>query len=199
MKKFVAKLIIVAFVVAAVSWLLLTLVFNVTLKTEEELTRQAITLKSIEAIGNLELVKFSFSDVVEERIIRKFFNMDYLAPDSKALLVINGEAAACINLLKVRKEDISINDDLMVVTLPQPEICYAKINHENSRVYDVNLTARILNPELVQKGFQNAEKLIYEEAVKFGILEHAKINSVKVLTPLLQEISGKEIQILFYD
>lgn len=156
-----------------------------------------IILKKIEEIGNLELVKYNFDEVVEEKIARSFMNYDNLAPDSRALVLINGEAVGCINLKMVTGKDITTDNDTIFITLPQPEICYAKVNHDKSRVYDINYTARILNPELIDKAFKNAELKIKEAAVKEGILEKTKENGRKFIAALIKTTANKEIVVEF--
>jgi hypothetical protein len=156
-----------------------------------------IILKKIEEIGNLELVKYNFDEVVEEKIARSFMNYDNLAPDSRALVLINGEAVGCINLKMVTGEDIIADNDTIFITLPQPEICYAKVNHDKSRVYDINYTARLLNPELIDKAFKNAELKIKEAAVKEGILEKTKENGRKFIAALIKTTANKEIVVEF--
>ncbi|HEX2983859.1 MAG TPA: DUF4230 domain-containing protein [Ignavibacteriales bacterium] len=156
-----------------------------------------IILKKIEEIGNLELVKYNFDEVVEEKIARSFMNYDNLAPDSRALVLINGEAVGCINLKMVTGKDITADNDTIFITLPQPEICYAKVNHDKSRVYDINYTARLLNPELIDKAFKNAELKIKEAAVKEGILEKTKENGRKFIAALIKTTANKEIVVEF--
>ena len=169
--------------------------FSVVKKTDS--TEQTLVLKQIENIGKLELVKFNFNDVMEESIIRKLFDVDNLAPDSRVLLLINGEATACIDLEKLTKDDIISVEDSITIFLPQPEICYAKINHERSKVYDENLVAKVFNPELIDKAYKNAEIKIKNEAINLGILVQAKQNAKKLLGALLKGITKKKVIIDF--
>ncbi len=172
-------------------------ILNIKFINGSEISAQMIVLEKIENIGNLEVVKYNFNDIVEETVKRKLFNIDNFAPDSKVLLIVNGEAAACIDLKKVKKEDIQLKDDKVFITLPGPELCYAKVNHNNSKIYDANLTARILNPELIDKGFKNAEKKIKQKALELGIIEKAKTNGKKLLQPLLQGITQRAVIISY--
>ena len=169
--------------------------FNV-VKTNSE-SNQQLVLKKIEEVGNLELVKFNFNDIVEESVVRKIFDIDNLAPDSRVLVIINGEATACINLMEVTKNDIKFENDNINLTLPEPTICYTKINHDRSKIYDENFVARIFNPELIDKAYKDGEIKIKDEAIKLGIIEQAKINAKKLLGALLSEITKKNIIINF--
>lgn len=164
--------------------------------TSNRESQHKIVLQKIEELNKLELVKFNYNDVVVEAIKRKFLNVDQLAPDSKVLLIIAGEATACIDLSKVGKNDITIDDDIKIV-LPKPELCYVKIDHSRSKIYDANFTARILNPELIDEGFKNAETRIKNDAINYGILDQAKVNARKLLIPLFEEITNKKVFISF--
>ncbi len=165
--------------------------------TSSRETQHKIVLQKIEELGNLELVKFNYNDVVEEAIKRKFLNVDQLAPDSKVLLIIAGEATACIDLTKVAENDITVDENEVKIVLPKPELCYVKIDHSRSKIYDANFTARVLNPELIDEGFKNAETRIRNDAINYGILDQAKLNSRKILIPLFEEITHKKIIISF--
>lgn len=169
--------------------------FNV-VKTSTE-SNQQLVLKKIEEVGNLELVKYNFNDIVEESVVRKIFDIDNLAPDSRVLVIINGEATACINLMEVTKDDIKFEGDDINLTLPEPTICYTKINHDRSKIYDENFVARIFNPELIDKAYKDGEIKIKDEAISLGIIGQAKINAKKLLGALLNGITKKNIVINF--
>ena len=196
--KLTTKLIIAAFFLIVIIILgLSTGVFNFSVIKNSDVSEHRLVLQRIEDIGNLELVRYNFNDVVEESVIRKLFDIDNLAPDSKVLVIVNGEAAACVNLKEVTKNDIKTEGNDIIITLPPPVICYTKINHDRSKIYDANFTARIFNPELIDKAYKQGEIKIKDEAVKLGILAQAKENARKLLGPFLGGITKKNIKIEF--
>ena len=192
-KLIIAAVILIILIILGLSTGVLN--FNV-VKTSLE-SNQQLVLKKIEEVGNLELVKFNFNDVIEQSVVRKIFDIDNLAPDSKVLVIVNGEATACINLKEVTKNDIKFKDDDIIITLPVPTICYAKINHDRSKIYDENFMAKIFNPELIDKAYQEGEIKIKDEAIKLGIINQAKVNAKKLLGALLNGITKKNIIIDF--
>jgi hypothetical protein len=192
-KIFAFILIIVLFVIA----LFATGIINFSFVNASKESEHRIVLTKIEELGNLELVKYNFDEVVEEKITRKFLDYDDLAPDSKALVLINGEAVGCIDLRLIKSDDVEIKNDTIFIILPPPEICYAKVNHDKSRIYDINFTARMLNPELVDKAFQNAEIKIRNAAIDEGILEKTKENAKKIIKSLIKTIVNREIVVEF--
>lgn len=200
MIRYSIRLIVLGFILAGLILIgISTGLINISVIDESSFNEHKIVLQRIEEIGNLELVRYNLNDVVEESIVRKLIDIDNLAPDSKVLLIINGEAAACIDLKKITSENISEDEENLYLSLPQPEICYAKVNHNQSKIYDINLTARLLNPELIDTAFKNAENKIKDEAIKLGIINQAKENAKKVLVPLLKDIVKKNIVISFSD
>lgn len=196
--KLTTKLIIAAIFLIVIMILgLSTGVFSFSVIKNSDVSEHRLVLQRIEDIGNLELVRYNFNDVVEESVIRKLFDIDNLAPDSKVLVIVNGEAAACVNLKEVTKNDIKTEGNDIIITLPPPVICYTKINHDRSKIYDANFTARIFNPELIDKAYKQGEIKIKDEAIKLGILEQAKKNARKLLGPFLGGITRKNIKIEF--
>ena len=106
-------------------------------------------------------------------------------------------ALALRSIQNCRKRGIKLNGDDIHLTLPLPTICYAKINHDRSKIYDANFIAKVFNPELIDKAYREGEIKIKDEAIKLGILNQAKINAKKLLGALLKGITKKNIVIDF--
>jgi hypothetical protein len=145
-----------------------------------------IVLNEITAMGKLELVKYNFKDVVEQKITKMWL------PDSKALLIIQGEAIGCIDLQKIKPTDIALSADTLIVNLPEPELCVFKIDHANSKVYNTEY-AFTDEAILIEKAYQQAEVQIRESALKMGILDQTKENAEKILKPILEQSTGKKV------
>jgi hypothetical protein len=141
-------------------------------------------------MGKLELLKYNFRDVVESKV------KNDLLPDSKVLLIVNGEATGCIDLTKIRLGDITEEDSILVVHLPDPEICSFKIDHSKSKVYDTAF-AFLNEAQLVDDAFQKAEAQVERSAQEMGILEQTKKSAEQVLKPFLQNVSKKKIVLLY--
>ncbi len=156
-------------------------------KTE---TSQTIVLQEITSLGRLELVRYNFKDVVEQQITKQWL------PDAKAVLIVQGEAIGCVDLTKLDLDDIVAESETLVVHLPDPELCVFKIDHDRSRVYNTEYTF-MDEAQLVQQGYQQAEKQIRQSALDMGILEQTKENARKLLTPMLERASGKPVVIKF--
>lgn len=153
-------------------------------------TNHQLLLESIESIGKLELVKYSFSDVVEHK------NVSTYLPDASVLLIIKADAVGCIDLTKVKQEDIFTSRDSVSITLPNPEICYVKIDHNSSKVYDTKM-AFFREAKLVDEAYQFAEIEINREVKKSDIMIQTRNNAVHVLKPLLVGLGFDKINISF--
>jgi hypothetical protein len=159
--------------------------------TNKEVVTQNIVLKQITAIGKLELVNFQFRDVVESELQKT------LLPDSKVLLIISGEAIGCVDLTKLADNNLVFRGDSLIIALPNPEICVSKIDHSKSKVYDTSLFSLLDQSQLIDEAYKKAELQINDSALQMGILEQTKVNSDKLLIPMLEKIAGKKVRIIY--
>jgi hypothetical protein len=159
--------------------------------TEKYQSEHLLSVDKIEKMGKLELVKVNIKDVLEQTNERPFY-----LPNAKAVLIIAGEVIAGIDLEKVQKEDIADSGTLVTITLPKPEILMSKVNHEKSKIYNIEWGG-FSTANLVDEAYKTAETKIIEEARNTGYEEMCKNNAKALLTPIFREISGKEITILF--
>lgn len=158
---------------------------------EEEPPAAVVThntvLTSIEDIGKIELVRYNFKDIVEYEKANRWL------PNSKSVLIIAGEAVGCIDLGKVKADDITFSGDTLVtVQLPEPEICYYKVDHNKSKVFALENTY-FQDAQLVDEGYKFAEENIRQSAESSGILRQTAINADKVLKPMLESLTGRKV------
>ncbi|MBK6267112.1 DUF4230 domain-containing protein [Marivirga sp. S37H4] len=175
--------------------------------TPERLTVENTTiLQEIEALGKLELVKYRFKEVVEEKkVAKKWIKYIPSGPDMTAILIASGEAVACIDLGKIEKQDIRFENDTIYIELPNPELCYFKIDLQNSKIYDLKATNSIYKyfddenkaAEFIQEMYAKAEIQIKEAALKSGIMEDAEKLGSTILRPFLSNITNKVIVLKF--
>ncbi|MES2274544.1 MAG: DUF4230 domain-containing protein [Bacteroidota bacterium] len=159
--------------------------------TRTEVTEDAMVSRVI-SMGKLELVKYAMKDVVEKKELYR------LLPDSRVLFVAVGEVTACIDLTKVKRDDISQGKDTVEIILPQPEICYVKLDHQKSRVYDVS---GVWFPDkakaMVEDVYKLAEKKMLTTATEMNVLGKARENANLIFKPFLENVSGKKVVIKF--
>lgn len=156
-----------------------------------EITDNSMVQK-ISSMGKLELVKYTMKDVIEQKEIHT------ILPDSRVLLLAVGEVTACIDLTKIKKSDITQTKDSVVVYLPQTEICYYKLDHQKSKVYDISGAWFELDAkDMVESVYKIADKRILENATQMDILGMARTNAQLIFKPLLESISGKTVVLRF--
>ncbi|UTA69266.1 DUF4230 domain-containing protein [Emticicia sp. 21SJ11W-3] len=158
--------------------------------TEEASTTHNIVLKEMTTLGKIELANFTFRDVVEQEIKRSYL------PNPKAILIVQGNAIGCIDLTKVKAEDVATKNDTLIVHLPDPELCHYSIDHKNSKIYDTQY-AFMNEQQLLNEAYKSAESKIQQSALEMGILEQTRKNADLVLRPILENISGKKVVLQF--
>lgn len=153
-------------------------------------TVQTVVLKEITALGKLELVRYTFKDIVEHEQLNTFL------PNANAVLIVEGEATGCIDLSKISLNDITTSADSITIRLPKPELCSWKINHDRSRVYDTRFSF-LDDSQLVSDAYRQAERQIRQSALNGGILQQTRQNADRMLKPLLAKISGRPVGLVF--
>jgi hypothetical protein len=145
-------------------------------------------LDKIEDLGRMELVRYNFKDVVEYKK-----ELSRWLPDSRSVLIVAGEAVGCIDMGQIQPGDVRFtNDSTITIRLPEPEICYFKIDHDKSKVLHMENTY-FQDAELVDDGYKYAEKNVRTAALNSGILEQTAQNADKILKPMLEGLTGKRI------
>jgi hypothetical protein len=151
-----------------------------------------VMIEKITNMGKLELVKYSMKDVIEKKVTRT------LLPDKRILFVAVGEVVGCIDLTKVTKEDVDLSADSVTVFLPKPEICYSKLDHRRSKVYDLS---GVWSPDdrqaMVEDIYKLAEQKILQNANEMNVLGKTKENAALIFKPFLENISGKKVVLKF--
>lgn len=192
-------------VVALLSWMLISEKLSLDIIGGEKETYQHTILTRVEAMGKLELVKYNFQEVTEvqkavARIDLKLFKLPTtIAPDSRAVLISQGSAVGCVNLAKLQKSDIREVNDTLYIRLPPPELCYFKVDLEKSRLYDLEISglSKSEKKTFMEELYKVAEAHIKKSAYEMGILEQTRENAETILTPLLENISGKQVVVTF--
>ncbi len=160
-------------------------------------------LQEIEALGKLELVKYRFKEVIEaEQLAKRYldFGMFYFpaGQDQKAILIAKGEAVACVDLTKLKSSDFLIEKDTIFINLPAPELCYYKIDLDNSSFYDLKTSRDNKKAaEFIDKVYAKAEIQIKQAAIESGILEDAERMAAIVLNPLFEGVTNKPVVITY--
>jgi len=168
-------------------------------KQANETQINTLVLERMQTIGKLELTKYQFQEITEiQKVGKDFYSLFKLENDSRAVLISRGEAVGCIDLTKMQVKHIQLTGDTLIVQLPPPELCYFKLDLDKTTVYALETGIFTSEKDFIEQAYQTAELQIRESALHSGILQQAKENAEAILKPLLEEISGKQV-ILVYD
>lgn len=161
--------------------------------SEKEEVKHEAVVERIRLMGKVQLVQFHIRDVVEYKVERNLF-----LPDSKVLMIVAGEIGACIDLQKLKDSDVKRGETKTVITLPAPEICYVKVNHERSTIYDKKSWMFLDDDaELMDKAYKEAEKFLNRPDVQEPALTEARKNAPTILAPVFEKIAGQPVEIEF--
>lgn len=149
-----------------------------------------MVVEKIEAIGKLEVVRFYIKDIIEHTTVLDWW------PDPKVILIVSGEVIGCVDLKEIDSSSVMISDKEVIITLPEPEICSFKVNHEESKVYNVH-SKLMSEANLIDKAYKEAENSLRAAAIKMNIYEHVKVNARTVLQPMIENLTGKKVVLRF--
>ncbi|QNL49009.1 DUF4230 domain-containing protein [Olivibacter sp. SDN3] len=152
-----------------------------------------VMVEKIADMGKLELVKYSMKDVIERKELR------YFLPDQRVLFVAVGEVTGCIDLRQIKKEDIvKYGTDSLTIFLPEPEICYVKVDHKRSKVYDISGAWLPGDTQhLVEGIYRLAEEKLLQNARELAIMEKTKENASIIFKPIVQNFTDVKVKIAF--
>ncbi len=161
----------------------ITGMLRISILDNREDTEHQNILAKLEKTGNLELIHYNFDETPG-----KTGNTNSGEPVS-----VGGEAAACINLRKVRSDDIQVQRDKIIISLPSPELCYAKVTKGQSEISSASMA---VNKDTSMRTPDN-EEMLRKKAVSLGIYDMAKENAEKLVHALLSSVTDKEIILEF--
>lgn len=180
-------------------------------KGGSEIIDSSVILREVEQIGKLELVKYNFKEIFDYKRLSEgkalgnsLLNTYNYTPDINVILVATGEATGCIDLNKLKISDISLSQDSLTILLPPAELCYHKLDMANTHIFSLSNRSwwsRLFSNEdektkAVQTAYKLAEQRIEEAALKSGILQSTNDQAIKMLTPMLETMTGKNVKIV---
>jgi hypothetical protein len=170
---------------------LATQVANVLNPTPTILPDPITIIREVRDLARLETIQYSVEKVITAETKQEPFG--FLVGD-RLLLVARGMVIAGIDLEKLRPEDMWIEDGVLFVRLPEPEIFVATLDNEKTYVYDRDkglLTKGDINLETAAR--KAAEEEIEKAAYEDGILEIARQNGEYFLYSLFQQLGYPEV------
>ena len=143
-------------------------------------------IREVQSLARLETIQYSV-----EKVITAELNQGVLEPffGDRLLFVAHGYVIAGVDLSKLEAADLRMEDQILVVSLPEAEVFVATLNNENSYVYDRTTgLLRKSDRDLETEARLVAEQEILRGAIEDGILTQARINAEVYLERLLNSL-----------
>lgn len=158
-------------------------------KPTVEKVSHIIVVEKIVDLGKMELVNYQFHDNLKHSL-----EIDWW-PDPEILISVYGEAVGCVDFRGIDSTALTfVGDSVLIIRLPEPEVCQVKVDHQKSMVQNTSFTS--ISPDkrnLVDEAYKMAEKEILKAALESGILENTKNKANDNLRPSLEAISQRKI------
>ncbi len=151
-------------------------------------------IHQVRSLARLETIQYSVEKVITAESGQDKFG--FLFGD-RLLLVAHGRVIAGVNLEKLGPENLRVEDNVLYVILPEPEIFISTLDNEKSYIYDREkgiLTSGDVNLETLAR--QAAEQEIEKAALEDGILDMARQNAELYLSRLFRDIA-KYSEVIF--
>lgn len=152
-----------------------------------------IVIEKIVDLGKMELVNYQFHDNLKHSL-----EIDWW-PDPEILISVYGEAVGCVDFRGIDSTALTfVGDSILIVRLPEPEVCQVKVDHQKSMVQHTSFTS--ISPDkrnLVDEAYKLAEQQILKAALESGILENTRNKANEILKPSLEAISQRKVILQF--
>ncbi len=135
----------------------------------------ATYITQVQSLARLETIQYSVEKVITAEVGQGTFG--FLFGD-KMLFVAHGTVIAGIDMGKMQASDMQLQNGVLHVKLPAPEIFISTLDNDKSYVYDRQTGLMTKgNQGLETTARQAAEEEIRKAAVQDGILEQAQANA----------------------
>lgn len=148
-------------------------------------------VRQIKGLSRLETIQYTVEKVITAETGQEM--LGFLFGD-RLILVAHGDVIAGVDLAKIGPEDITIENGVLMVDLPEPEIFISTLDNEKSYVYDREtglLSRGDVNLETAAR--QAAEREIEQAALDGGVLDLARQNAETYLERLFRSLGYAEV------
>jgi hypothetical protein len=147
-----------------------------------------VIVQQVRTLARLETIQYTVQRVITAEVGTGPFG--FLFRD-RLLLIAHGYVIAGIDLEHLRPDDMRVEDNILYIRLPDPQVFVATLDNEKSYIYDRDqgiLTRGDIQLETTAR--REAERAIREAALEDGILNQARQNGEAFLYRLLLDLGG---------
>jgi hypothetical protein len=152
----------------------------------------ATYILEIRSLARLETIQYSVEKVITAEIGQGSLGILF---GDKLLFVAHGIVIAGVDLNKMNPQDMILQNDILYVRLPPPEVFIATLDNQKSYVYDREtgiFTHGDQNLEATAR--QAAEAEIQKAAIEDGILNLAQQNAETFMLKFFNALDFKNVQ-----
>lgn len=148
-------------------------------------------IAQVRSLARLETIQYSVEKVITAEVGQGVFRSLF---GDRLLFIAHGIVIAGVDLMDISPDDLWVENDVLNMRLPEPEIFLATLDNDKSYVYDREtglLTHGDMNLETTAR--RVAEDEIENAAVQDGILDQAGINAENYLYRLLRDLGYPDV------
>jgi len=148
-------------------------------------------INQVRSLARLETIQYSVEKVISAETGQGALSLLF---GDKLLFVAHGVVIAGVDMEKLGPKDLWVENGVLYVRLPEPELFIATLDNDKSYVYNREtglLTHGDINLETTAR--RAAEQEIEKAALEDGILEQAGQNAENYLYRLLRDLGYPEV------
>jgi hypothetical protein len=148
-------------------------------------------INKINTLARLETIQYSVEKIIVAEKGQEVFKLLF---GDRMLFVAHGTVIAGVDLTKLGRSDLEIQNDLLKVKLPDAEIFIISLDNDKSYVYNRETGILIKSdPNLETLARQAAETEILQAAIGDGIIKQAQVNAEAYLLGFLNNLGFNSV------
>lgn len=147
----------------------------------------AVTIiNKISSLARLETIQYSVEKVIVAEKGQEVFRLLF---GDRLLFVAHGKVIAGVDLSRLKRSDVEMQNGQLELTLPEPEVFIVSLDNEKSYTFsrDTGLLVKS-DQELETLARRAAEDEILQAALDDGILKQARVNAEAFLLGFLNNL-----------
>lgn len=148
-------------------------------------------IAQVRTLARLETIQYSVEKVITAEVGQGLFRSLF---GDRLLFIAHGIVIAGVDLMDIGPDDMWVENNVLYMRLPEPEIFVATLDNDKSYVYDREtgiLTHGDVNLETTAR--RVAEDEIENAAIQDGILDQAGVNAENYLYRLLRDLGFPDV------
>lgn len=156
-------------------------------------TTSPVVVEGIQKLDQLTTVRMTQSVVVTKEDPG---SLGEVLSGEEIIVVAVGDVEAGVNLDRLGRDDVRVEDETAIIRLPEPEVLGASLDEEQTRLYDRDQGLLDLRPndELAEEARQEAEERILAAARENDILDTAETNAEESIRAFATSLGFEEVR-----